>query len=346
MNRTTAAFAIHSFFTFKQQMLHWANQYNICSFLDSNNYQNNLSTLNCVLAVNAVNTFQTNINKELQSFFTNINDWWFGHITYDYGTSINNINYQKTDNIGFEKLFFFQPETLIQLHHTEVVISCIHQNPTTVYHEIIHQQNIDTITPLQQKNIVQPKISQQNYLSIIQELQQHIQRGDCYEINFCQEFFATNAHINPLYVYHQLINISPNPFSCYYKNNNAYLMCASPERFIKKQQQTIFSQPIKGTSKRNLTNTIKDYQQKIYLQQSQKEKSENVMVVDLVRNDLSKICEPASVLVDELFGIYSFPQVHQMISTIKGTLKKEIGFDEIIQATFPMGSMTGAPNKK
>ena len=173
-----------------------------------------------------------------------------------------------------------------------------------------------------------------------------MQRGDCYEINFCQEFFAENIAIDALATYNKLVDISPNPFSCFYKIEDKYLLCASPERYVKKEGTTIISQPIKGTYKRNLLNPITDNANKIALQQSTKDKSENVMVVDLVRNDLSKICEQGSVEVEELFGVYTFPQVHQMISTIKGIVRDDTDFADVLKATFPMGSMTGAPKKR
>ena len=193
---------------------------------------------------------------------------------------------------------------------------------------------------------IQSRLSLQQYISIINKLKLHILRGDCYEINFCQEFFAENASINPVDVYKKLSAVSPNPFSALYKMNNRWLLCASPERFIKKQGNRILSQPIKGTSKRVANNIKEDELNKIELFNSPKDRSENVMVVDLVRNDLAKVCEEGTVKVDELYGVYSFPQVHQMISTISGELKKEILFTEIIRSTFPMGSMTGAPKLK
>ena len=218
--------------------------------------------------------------------------------------------------------------------------------PKKIFDEIL-QQNISGLSNQSQQNIaLLPKISKEDYLQTIHELQKHIQRGNCYEINFCQEFFAKKTSINSLQVYHALVKISPNPFSCYYKINEKYLLCASPERYIKKQGSSIISQPIKGTIKRDLQDSKLDNQNKTELQNSQKDKSENVMVVDLVRNDLSKISTEGSVKVEELFGIYSFPQVHQMISTITGELKPLIGLNEILDATFPMGSMTGAPKKK
>ena len=131
-----------------------------------------------------------------------------------------------------------------------------------------------------------------------------------------------------------------------YKLDDKFLVCASPERYLKKVGSKIFSQPIKGTSKRNVKDTDEDEKSKKDLIESEKETSENVMVVDLVRNDLSKVCVEGSVKVEELFGVYSFPQVHQMISTVSGTVSAQVKFTDILKATFPMGSMTGVPKKR
>jgi para-aminobenzoate synthetase component 1 len=152
--------------------------------------------------------------------------------------------------------------------------------------------------------------------------------------------------IDPLSVYQKLSSTSPNPFSALYKLEDKWLICASPERFLKKEGNKILSQPIKGTSTRFLKDEKKDKRSRDSLFESEKDRSENVMVVDLVRNDLARVCKEGTVKVDELFGVYSFPQVHQMISTVSGELRDKISFTEIIRATFPMGSMTGAPKRK
>jgi para-aminobenzoate synthetase component 1 len=180
-------------------------------------------------------------------------------------------------------------------------------------------------------------------LETVKKLQQHILKGDCYEICFCQEFFAEDVQIDPFTVFKKLSDISPNPFSVFYKTGEKFLMCASPERFLKKTNNTIISQPIKGTLKRS---GLADDDEKNLLKNNEKERAENIMIVDLVRNDLSKICEEDSVFVKEFLEIYSFPQVHQMISTIEGTLTENISLSDIVYATFPMGSMTGAPKRK
>jgi len=143
-----------------------------------------------------------------------------------------------------------------------------------------------------------------------------------------------------------LSRASPNPFAAFYRVDNSYLLCASPERYLKRTGDTLLSQPIKGTSPRIPGNAEQDMAGRNELYHSAKDRSENVMVVDLVRNDLSKICLPGTVRVEELYGVYSFPQVYQMISSIKGELPPGTHWTEAVRVTFPMGSMTGAPKKR
>ena len=171
-------------------------------------------------------------------------------------------------------------------------------------------------------------------------------------MNFCQEFYGENVSLNPIHLFLKLNEIAKAPFSTFYKFKDRYLLCASPERFIKKEGQQLISQPIKGTSKTANTpegineggiDDVSDELLKTALQNDPKNRSENVMIVDLVRNDLGKSCVAGSVKVTELFGIYSFPTVHQMISTIEGTLRPDVHFIDALKNAFPMGSMTGAP---
>jgi para-aminobenzoate synthetase component 1 len=314
--------------------------------MDSHFYEDKHHSFDCLLAADAVQIFspKENILLHLDAFYNSSNDWIFGHLNYDLKDEIENLPSNKIDKINFPDIFLFQPETVITLNKNVVEISCLNKNPKEIFHAINNVAKENAATHHFQKKIC-ATISKDEYLQTITQLQKHILRGDCYEINFCQEFFIDDIEIDALKTYTQLLKISPSPFSCYYKLNDKYLLCASPERFLSKQGRTIFSQPIKGTAARN-EDVVLDALQKNFLYNSAKEQSENVMIVDLVRNDLSKICEEGSVVVDELFGIYSFPQVHQMISTISGTLLNDISFSEIIKATFPMGSMTGAPKHR
>lgn len=327
-------------------MLNWAQQFSTFCFLDNHHYQFFPGSVECLLAagmkrhlVSGAGTALT----QLQQFIDQKKSWVFGHLGYDLKNEIEHLSSSKPDRIGFPDLFYFEPEIVIRLSDREIIIEA--DDPEQVYKAVNSISKPENNTVMQQAEI-KNSFTREQYISIIHDLKKHIVRGDCYEINFCQEFFAENISINPLNVYKELSILSPNPFSALYRMNDRWLICASPERFIKKQGNTILSQPIKGTSKRELIDKVKDDRNKVDLFHSAKDRSENVMVVDLVRNDLAKVCEEGTVKVDELYGIYSFPQVHQMISTVSGELKKDSSFTKIIRATFPMGSMTGAPKKR
>lgn len=346
MKKNCQTFSLNNFTEFRIQMLNWANRFNIFCLLDNQHYHFNNPAFECLLAVgskknitaNAGNAFET-----LRHFYHSNNDWLFGHLGYDLKNETEQLQSGNFDGIGFDDLHFFVPEIVVRLSETEIA----------VFYEGNAQKIMDDIlsasTVVANKSFAAPvvknRISKEEYINTIQQLQQHILRGDCYEINFCQEFYAENATIDPLEIYHRLIQVSPNPFAALYKHIDKYCICASPERYLKKQGYKLISQPIKGTSKRDLANNEIDLHNKMYLTQNEKEKSENVMVVDLVRNDLSKVCKQGTVKVEELFGVYSFPQVHQMISTISGEVREEVDVVDVIKATFPMGSMTGAPKK-
>jgi para-aminobenzoate synthetase component 1 len=346
VKRTTASFPIQNVDACKQQMLSWTNRFNICCFLDNHQYHSTHQTVECLTAAGAVTVFSPaeNILPQLSEFSKTHNDWLFGHIGYDLKNEIAPLQSSHQDHIGFPDIFFFQPETVLQLKDGLLSISSLTTDPEIIFEEI--KDSPWTMDHSRSTVTIEPRISKEEYIDTLQKILAHIKRGDCYEINYCQEFFATDVEIDPLALYRELTAISPNPFSCFYKLNDKYVLCASPERFLQKKGTHILSQPIKGTFKRNTDNAAADSELKIQLQKSEKDKSENVMVVDLVRNDLSRVCQEGSVKVDELFGVYSFPQVHQMISTVSGELKEGIDLSEILKATFPMGSMTGAPKRK
>jgi para-aminobenzoate synthetase component 1 len=325
----------------KKKMLSWANRFNIFCFLDNQDYSIQPHQYECLLAAGTTQYISSGSLKDLDGFLERNRNWIFGHLSYDLKNYIHHFQSDKEDKIGFPHFFFFVPEFLVQITQNELKIEG--EDCDRAYKEILDEK-VEKIFSAHLS--IQQKLSKEEYLQIIKQLQQHIVRGDCYEINFCQEFFAEDAEIDPITVFQKLIAVSPNPFSALYKLNDRFLICASPERFIARKVKIIFSQPMKGTAKRNLNNKKEDERLKEELQKNAKERSENVMVVDMVRNDLSKVCVETSVKVDELFGVYSYPQVHQMISTISGELKPGVNFSEIIEATFPMGSMTGAPKHR
>jgi para-aminobenzoate synthetase component I len=344
VDRVYKTFPVDDIISLKQQVLRWCSRFNICCFFDNHQYQSNLNSYECLAAAGAVNIFEPGHDffASLSAFDSSVNDWIFGHFNYDIKNLIDTqLTSLHPDGVQFPDCFLFVPEVVIKLSEESVEIAAA-DDVDTIYQEILDEKIVDdVIEPVE----LQPRITQTEYIATIKKLLAHLKRGDCYEVNYCQEFFA-NSRIAPLAVYKKLNSISPNPFSAFYRVNDKYLLSASPERYIKKTGDTIISQPIKGTATRNAHNLEQDNYNKEELQNSTKERSENVMVVDLVRNDLSKICVEGTVKVDELFGIYSFPTVHQMISTVSGELKDGVTFPDVLKATFPMGSMTGAPKKR
>ncbi len=330
-------------------MLNFGKKYSTFCFLDNHEY-NFQKSYDCIAGAGIIKQFARGAddNKEslekLDHFLSEANDWIFGHISYDLKNEIEDLYSSNPDGIDFPILSFFVPEVVFIISKTELKIGVFPPNdPDFLYKQILSGFFSEEIYPVP---ILKSRFSRDGYIETVQKLQDHILKGDCYEINFCQEFYATNTIIDPVAVHKNLNKISPNPFSAFYKYFDKFLMCASPERFLKKKGGAIISQPIKGTARRIEADKVADDLQKKSLSQNEKERSENIMIVDMVRNDLAKICSEGSVKVEDYLGVYTFPQVHQMISTISGILKEGIKSSEILNATFPMGSMTGAPKKR
>lgn len=345
MNKQTKQYTVLNTELLKQQILHWCNSFNICCFFNSNNYCNKYSSYECLAAISIKTTIENNTEEELDKLLKiKTNNWWFGHIAYNYNKQFCNLNSNKTNHLHFPEVFLFKADTVVYIKNNILYIESI-ENIDEIYQSIVCFKPLSSAYKLNNFKFKE-QFNKDEYVNKINELKNQIQIGNCYEINFCNEYFANDAVINPLETYWQLNKISPTPFSAFYKLNDKFLMCASPERFIKKVGNKLISEPIKGTAKRNLLNNNEDKAQIDFLKNNQKEKSENIMIVDLVRNDLSKICEAGTVKVEDFLKINSFKQVHQMISTVVGNLKKDISFYEILKAMFPMGSMTGAPKIK
>nr|WP_242692162.1 anthranilate synthase component I family protein [Aridibaculum aurantiacum] len=326
-------------------MLSWANRFNICCFLDNQQYRLPHHSEECLVGVGVLKHFEPaeDFLYSLSSFCSAAADYIFGHFSYDCKNYLEPLTSSHPDGIGFPDAFLFVPQVVLRLHQQQLQIGVTIDDAATIFKEILEEE-----FPIKALPAVKllPRIEHAAYLAIIEQLKQHIKRGDCYEINFCQEFYSHHVVLDPVQVYQRLQEVSPNPFSAYYRVNDKYLACASPERYVRKEGKRIISQPIKGTAPRNHEDKTADDANKQRLLSTQKERSENVMIVDLVRNDLAKICTQGSVKVEELLGLYSFPNVHQMISTISGTLPPSVGIAEVLAATFPMGSMTGAPKRR
>ena len=331
--------------TFNQQLLIWSNQFREVVFLDSNNYHQNYSSYDFVLAVDALTSIKTdskNAFQDLHDYQSITKDWLFGYLSYDLKNDTEHLQSNNFDGLQFPDLFFFQPKKLFLVKDNQLEIQYLNMCDDEVEPDFEEINQCSIFSSNSQAIKIQQRISKESYLEKVSQMLEHILLGDIYEANFCMEFYAENAKINPVEIYQKLITISEPPFAVYFKNNTNYLLSASPERYLRKEGTKVISQPIKGTSKR-FDDSIQDDLSKQELEQDPKERSENIMIVDLVRNDLSKTATKGSVKVEELCKIYSFKQVHQMISTVVSNVEHTTSPTEIIRTTFPMGSMTGAP---
>jgi para-aminobenzoate synthetase component I len=330
---------------FKTQLLTWSQQFREVVFLDSNTYPDSFSNFDCVLAVDAFTSIKTdyyNAFEDLKQYQQTTKDWLFGYLSYDLKNNIEDLNSNNHDGLGFPDLFFFQPKKLFLLKGNQLEIQYLNFCDDELELDFEEISTPCSVIGIQSKVEIKQRIQKADYLQKISKILEHIHHGAIYEVNFCMEFFAENAVINPLEKFLKLSEISKAPFTVFFKNKDHFLLSASPERYIKKDGETIISQPIKGTSKRFL-DTLEDEKSKLELSQNPKERAENIMITDLVRNDLSRTAQKGSVQVLELCKVYSFLQVHQMISTITSKLDSQYSVIDVLKSTFPMGSMTGAP---
>lgn len=346
MQRTNVHIKLENPSSFKKQLLTWAQQFKVALWMDSNEYPHNYTSYDAILAVDCLTKIETtykNAFQKLKTYKNQCNDYIFGYLGYDLKNDVEELQSTNFDGLGFSDMFFFQPKKLFFIKNNEVQICYIN----SLKHEVQQDFNIITSLNIHPKKIthkikIKSRISKSDYLNKIYKILNHIKRGDIYEANFCQEFFDDTAIINPIRTYFNLNSISTPPFASFLKLRDTYLISASPERFLRKEGTSVISQPIKGTAKRS-KNNIEDHFLKEQLKNNPKEQSENIMIVDLVRNDLSRIAVKGSVTVDELCKIYSFKQVHQLISTVSCKVQNNTDVVDILKETFPMGSMTGAP---
>jgi para-aminobenzoate synthetase component I len=324
--------------------LRWAMQHQVFNYFRPNNFSYPFQPYKHFLAVNSHQEviFEGKDDFEtLEKYVQNNSDYLIGHFSYDLKNQIEKLSSNNPDRIHFDNIGFYVPEHIIWFG-TEITIES-YGNPKHVYESIVNAtgHQLSTFSDLKFK----PTISKNEYIETVDKLKDHIIEGDVYEINYCQEFVANTAEIDPVSTFMSLIEMSPTPFSVLYKRNDHFLICASPERFLKKEQGKLISQPIKGTARRG-ENKKEDEIIKEKLKNNEKELAENMMIVDLVRNDLARSCRPGSIKVEEMFGVYTFNQLHQMISTVSGGLRDDVHFVRAIKNAFPMGSMTGAPKIK
>lgn len=334
----------------KAKLVVWAQQYEEVIWLDSNEYQHHYSNYSAILAVDALTALKTGFHNafdRLEEYQNFTNDWLFGYLTYDLKNDIEALSSQNYDGLAFPDLYFFQPkkvflfkEDTVEIQYLQMVDDEIESDwndilNTEIKKEPFHEEHDRAIK-------INLRTSKDSYFEKVKKMMWHIQRGDIYEANFCQEFYSDDTSIDPVKSYFHLNEISQPPFAAFLKLHDHYALSASPERYIKKTGTTLLSQPIKGTAKR-INDPVQDEIIKNKLFGDPKERNENIMITDLVRNDLSRVASKGSVTVEELCGLYTFKQVHQLITTITCEVDSRFSNVEMIKKTFPMGSMTGVP---
>ncbi len=352
--RVFTTFAVNNIDICKQQLLSWVSRFSSCCFMDNHGYVLPGGQWECLAGAGALEVLSAPSGgafDALAAFHAQHGDWLFGHLGYDLKNEVEELGSALPDPLGFPDLRFFVPRFVFLMTGSELRIGVREDDNATEIWEAIREirpaapasaprpgarASAATAAPKTAPEL-KARFTREEYLNTVHHLQDHIHRGDCYEITFCQEFFLENATPDPVTLYRELETLSPHPHGAYYAFDEQVLCCASPERYLQHLSGRLLSQPMKGTIAR-------DKDPIGGLRDNPKERSENIMIVDLVRNDLSRVCTEGSVRASEICGIYPFPQVFQMISSVEGCL--EGPWIAALKATFPMGSMTGAPKKR
>jgi len=329
---------------FKAKALHWANQYQVVAFYENNQIPYNYNGFENILAVSSSNAQLAetpNAFASLKEAVQNQGDNLVcALLSYDLKNQIENLASNHPDYIQFPLIYFFYPNLYFQFQADYFEIFSLQDDVVDIFAQVLASSFPEK--PFTERILMQPRISKPAYLETIAAIKNDILNGEMYEMNYCFEFYAEDVQLDPLPLFTSLNLLSPMPFAGFIKLDDKYLLCASPERFLKKVSSKLISQPIKGTIARGNT-PEQDQQLRERLRTDEKEIAENMMIMDLVRNDLSKSSEVGSVQVEEMFGIYGFKKVFQMITTVTGNLRPDCHAVEAIKNAFPMGSMTGAP---
>lgn len=347
--RTVKHIILDNVSEFKTNLQQWSRQFNEVAWLDSNPDDNihnrRYPSFESLLAVDALTSIKTDYHNafdKLEEYRISSGDWIFGYLTYDLKNDLEPLSSGNFDGLHFPDLYFFQPKKLFFIKGDTLELHYLHFVAGEMEEDMKAIMSVKAESMKGEKPTIHSRISKEDYITKVQKMLEHIHLGDIYEANFCQEFYAEEATIDPFEVFEKLNAISAPPFAAFVKLEGYYLLSASPERYLKKEKLKIISQPIKGTERRS-PNQEEDKQLAETLTADPKERSENIMITDLVRNDLSRTASKGSVAVEELCELYTFKQVHQLITTITSTVSEKTTITDVLKTTFPMGSMTGAP---
>jgi para-aminobenzoate synthetase component 1 len=323
---------------FRARALQWAAQFPHCAYYEPNDLQ--ASAAGSFTRWLAVAPATAGAPGALAELPTDLGADGFprcGFVTYEVKNEVEALTSENPSGLAWPSLHFFRPETWLRWQPDALDI---HGHTSGVLAAIL-ATDVPTGAPAAVPPL-RPRMPRAEYLGAVEAVREDILNGEVYELNLCQEFYAERVELDPVATFWRLNEVSPAPYAGFLRHHDHYLLCASPECFLTQQHGVIASQPIKGTRRRGLT-PAEDEQQRLALLHDEKERAENLMIVDLVRNDLARVAQPGTVRVPELFGTYGFRHVWQLISTVAAELRPGTSLADILRATFPMGSMTGAP---
>ena len=345
MNRKEKVFKVENMNHFKDKLLFFSKSKENVILLDSNSKKNDYEFIFSYGKISELKSFDNSLDK-LDNYIKKVDDWIFGFISYDLKDEIEGFKSKNLKYFDVPNLSFFQPSTIWVFDGVELKALYFDEKELFDVWNEINKIHISCDSIKSNPNVeLKGRLSKEEYIKKIKNIKKRIKMGDTYELNFCFDFFNDNTKINPENTFKKLNKLTESPMSVYYKDHHLHVLSSSPERFIKRNKKTIISQPIKGTKKRG-KNIDEDVFLINSLKNSIKEKSENHMIVDLVRNDFSRIAKKGSVKVTELSKINTYKNIHQMVSTIEAQIENDMFFSTILKSTFPMGSMTGAPKIK
>jgi len=314
---------------FKSKLVQWADRFTCFSYLDSNQARDQYTHYDFILAVDALSWYH-NLDELTDGKF------YFGHLGYNFNSSQN----AEKPFIDFGDCLFFEPRYILYGKNGRLHINRNSMESLEILSSIQAEIPMDYNIP---KFNFKSRTEKNEYIQNIDRIQDSIRKGQFYELNYCVEFYNENASINAAATFHKINQVAKSPMSALIKYEDRYALCFSPERLAQLSGCQLISQPIKGTARRNLIDSTLDCQIKQDLETSIKERAENIMIVDLVRNDMTPYAKTGSIQVDELCKVYTFPFVHQMISTVSAELKDKKQAKHALRNLLPAGSMTGAP---
>ncbi|MCH2038072.1 MAG: aminodeoxychorismate synthase component I [Rickettsiales bacterium] len=305
------------------------------------------------IAYDALKTMQSSDINALEDILSDntscFENCWMGYLGYELKNSIESFNQDQDSFIELPALYLIKFSNILVFdHHQQDITLYYHNKKALAEFDDLMKESLDSVSTtvfLQVTEALQSNMSKQDYLEKLDYIKQKILAGDIYQANLTRKFYGSITKSTDLIdVFATLCELSPSCYSAFLHWDDVTILSSSPEQFITIDADGIMeSRPIKGTSPRHHDNAMHDQIARDFLENSEKDKAENLMIVDLMRNDFSRGAEIGSVKVSNLFNVKSYQTVHHMDSTISAKRKSEVSTASVVKNCFPPGSMTGTP---